>query len=637
MSSTKELIKNAVKNAEITDYIMLIRGECMTVVLVEDFIKDIVFGGELICDTLLGCWKTMGQFDGGVDPENGDDEPCNCDDNFVKIHFPKGEGIKVITNEDQAVTPDSIYILATTVPGDTPEYYYELIVVDEEGVKRKMKDPIIPTVDYPVVDGKSSSDVGVPIYDGLDSTDKKIKLLPIVSDTINFQRKIEDGKAVLRGEIIQGADENLKQFDVNENYPYTGNGSISKPYSKFTNALKAVIGNGSVINPQYKNAKIKLQSNVTVTQADLDAVPLLENTISVNTANITSESNYTINYQGTAISASVSPVSTAFLKQKAISTSFIGEVYLTFNNITIYSETVKSIADFEVFQNSDFSTEHNFTNFTIDGSYQINDSGVYNPLINAGSPVILFGSPVYQQTTAISNTSSTVYMHGINNSGVGSFNISGYFKVKGSSQTFLKIENSAISFDVLSLEHNSYYLSLDNTTNKNPKSGIHRLEIINSFVNIQEIKSDEETSGFGGNDSFIRYVDNSSYQGSNLIINKGNIYHARFNKILSLNTNNAKVINISNSNFVKTETIISDLYNENGSSPIREVGVENSYFLNIKQPSLSGISVTANLASINSSIYSNLPYYPDSSSAIAGGLIPGNLYMTAIGTIMKVI
>ena len=185
MSSTKNLVKNAIDKIEITDYIMLIRDECMTVILVEDFIKDIVLGGDAVCDTLLACWKTMGQFDGGSNPDNGDNNDCNCSEDFVKIHFPKGEGIKVITSDDYQYVPDSVYIK----PKGTDKY--QQIVVDEEGNVRTPEFPDfpdIPEINYPVEDGESSGS-GVPLYKGLFS--KKIRIANLKTDNLTITEDID--------------------------------------------------------------------------------------------------------------------------------------------------------------------------------------------------------------------------------------------------------------------------------------------------------------------------------------------------------------------------------------------------------------------------------------------------------------
>lgn len=312
MSSTKELIKNAIKDAEITDYIMLIRGECMTVILVEDFIKDIVFGGELICDTLLGCWKTMGQFDGGVDPDNGDDDPCNCDPDFVKIHFPKGEGVRIITDQEQAATPDSVYILKV---GDSG---FQLIVVDEEGNKRNLTDTA-PVIDIEssdqsievnvledggfdlkskVIGGANTSPTGYNIFKEL--KDKRLQFIPIIPLNIAIEYLMDDQGNVTGLQIGNPDTFAFKTFYINENYPtYDGDGSLSRPYKTFEDCYKAYVAPlednptrpGEKYNRAYpKNlgARIILLSNITT-----NTNPSINKVIYDTTLN-----NYNITYTG---------------------------------------------------------------------------------------------------------------------------------------------------------------------------------------------------------------------------------------------------------------------------------------------------------------------------------------------------
>lgn len=651
MSNIKTLLDNALKNAEITDYIIMVRGGCYTVITVENFIKDIVFGGQLICDTLLGCWKTMGQFDGGINQENSDDEPCNCDPNFVKIHFPKGEGIKIITNEDEALIPDSIY------PIKVGSNEFQLVIVDEDGNKRNLipatqvniniesSDDSIDVSEiegggydlnvlFPIKGIKSSSDIGIPMYDGLDETDKYVKLLPLISDTIKFERKVEDGKAVLRGEIIQAADENLKQFYVNENYPFTGNGSISKPYSKLTNALKEIIGSGSLINPQYKNAKIILQSSVEISQADLDATPALYGGIVVNTTTISSEDKFTIKYKGNTNY----PLSTSILKTRAIAESFTGELFIVFKNVNISSETVKGLVHLKTFTDS-YGRASEFVDFSVNGNYFT--SGSYVQLMNGGSPITLFGQAVYGNNN-ITNEYPTVLIEGRNSNGQGAFSLKGEFSITGTNQTYLKIDASSVSMETLILNNNPFYESIDNLTSKNPKTGIYRLEILNSFLNIsKELRSDNSISPWGGNDGYIRYLDDGSYADADLKISKGSIFNARFNKILSLKTSTGKNITLNNCDWTNTTILTTALFNENGLSPIRNITAENSYIHEVQESSSCGIKINAILAFINYSQYTTQAPYDNVSNndteAKGAGKIIGNVYQDLTNKKLKVI
>lgn len=267
MSNIETLIKNAVDNAEITDYIVLVRGKCFTLILVEDFIKDITFGGQAVCDTLMNCWKSMGQFDGGTNPDNEDDDECDCSEDFVKIHFPKGEGIKVITSDAYEYVPDSVYIK----PKGTDKY--QQIVVDEEGNVRTPEFPDFPVVDYPVIDGEaliySEQNTGVNFFSKLNN--KKLQFLPLISPNIAIEYLLddEDKPRAIQIKTPETGSSSSQSYYVDETYVPTPtsqpDGSRSKPYITLTDAINAVIGTGTRLNPQFPNGKsaVTLLSNVT--------------------------------------------------------------------------------------------------------------------------------------------------------------------------------------------------------------------------------------------------------------------------------------------------------------------------------------------------------------------------------------
>ena len=104
MSNTQKLIDNAVKEIIFEkDYIVLIRDGCYTVISASDFLDYFVNGGEGVCDSVMNCWHSMGDFAGLHIDENGEFADCNCEyDNNPRIHFPKGEGVKIITEANQA-------------------------------------------------------------------------------------------------------------------------------------------------------------------------------------------------------------------------------------------------------------------------------------------------------------------------------------------------------------------------------------------------------------------------------------------------------------------------------------------------------------------------------------------------------
>lgn len=663
MSNINTLINNAVKDIIFDkDYIVLIRDGCYTVISASDFLDYFVNGGQGVCDSVMNCWHVMGDFAGVHIEENGEDEECNCQyDTNPRIHFPKGEGIKIITSEEQAKVPDSIYILAKEA-GE--ELYYELIIVDEAGNKRKQKVPTgssggtitggensgggIPiyqgenadkikiasiksiggsvavstdegsvNLEVPVIGGKSSSNYGVPIYDGLD-TDKKIKILPVSSGQINIQKKTTpEGQDYLDFDIPVSADETIKQFYVNEDYTkggpsFEGNGSILKPYKKLTYALKAIVGdNGTLVNPQYQNSEILIQSNLTVNQEDLNNTPVLQNRISVNKITIKSSSNEirTIYYKGTT----ESPLNTAFLRSLDPYT-FIS---LSLINIRIDTETVKNI----IYHKGDINNTFKTNNVVFVEKFGSNSSSYQD----VGKS--LFGTSVLVQNT-ITNNGGVVMIEGDGSLSSGTFNASNLFSIVSSSQTALRLKKTPIVFDTLNLEINAWRIPVDSPSTLKPKPNLYRLHSEDSWVRISNLyDSGEVQSDVGGYDSFI-YLENPNtiLFGLGLIVDSGSIYHAEFNNVLRIAGNYTSEITINKfiSRDVKSHT--GALLKISGDNIT--VDIESSKFQNVLSSTITRVTPYAVNAIVNHSQFNTIPSYPDDNTAKSiGRLIQGNLYL----------
>lgn len=690
MSNIETLIKNAVDNAEITDYIVLVRGKCFTLILVEDFIKDITLGGDAVCETLLNCWKSMGQFDGGINPENGDDDPCNCNDDFVKLHFPKGEGIKIIDDEGKAIVPDTIY------PVRLGEDKFDLIIIDEDGSKRrinvgeggvttflsnigsganllvknsdsdynvksiKSSDSSL-TIDgnaneldikanFPVVDGKSSSDYGVPIYDGLDS-DKKIKMLPVSSGQINIKKKTTpQGQDYLDFDIPESVDDTIKSFYVNENYTGsgTGNGSILKPYKKLTYALKDIIGTtGSAISPRYRNSVVNLLSDVTVTQADLDNVPELKNRLTVNTTTIKSDNNYTINFD---VENGVDyPFSTTFLKDEAVAGNKPGWYSFTLYNIIVYSEKVKGLFKGETFVLSGISGGAILNNVSFNNNY---NASVFQPLYYTSSdstsaltysatsyPVMLFGVQAKGQVGQITNTTPVVYISGGNAGGQSNIIISNSLSIVSSSQTLLKIENTGFGIDgELSIGLQSYNISLKSLTTKKPVDGFYAIDIENAYLRVEKLTSTYETPEISGFDSIIRYYDNGSNASYSVLISSANLYRTLSNYLVKINSiaRPNLVANINSASLGRSSFYETAFINDRNISEVIGVGVQGSEINNVKKSSITGVLLGATLAQINGSMFSSLPFAANQADAVTKSLLPSTFYVDGSGNIKMV-
>lgn len=53
------------------DYIMIVQDNCMRIISYKQFIEDSFLGGFSICESVMNCWSSMGDFDSDVDvPED---------------------------------------------------------------------------------------------------------------------------------------------------------------------------------------------------------------------------------------------------------------------------------------------------------------------------------------------------------------------------------------------------------------------------------------------------------------------------------------------------------------------------------------------------------------------------------------
>ena len=136
----------------------------------------------------------------------------------------------------------------------------------------------IPTIDYPVIDGINSG-TGTSVYNGLNS--KKIKLSSLKSNTLQIV-KDEDGTININS--VEKGFGYIKSYYVNNGYSPTidspADGSIIRPFPTFDEAINAVIGNGTRLNPQNAGARIIIQtSSSTATNPTVNTITIeLQNT-----------------------------------------------------------------------------------------------------------------------------------------------------------------------------------------------------------------------------------------------------------------------------------------------------------------------------------------------------------------------
>lgn len=461
-----------------------------------------------------------------------------------------------------------------------------------------------------------------------------LELFNISSSTLRIKHS-DDGKKILI-DYIATADETIKQFYVNEKYTgggeeNKGTGSILKPFKKLIYAYEACIGNGSAIAPQFGNSTITVQSDCTVTQSDLDSVPKLKNKLSVNRVTLECENSATINL---TINNHY-PFSTSFLKNEAISSGWKGEVRLTFGVVRISSDKIAGIFDLESYTGDGINLTASLKDVSIADNYNFQ---LFTPLFdlrNPTKPIKFFETQVKAQVNEVPNQYPIVYVHGLNSIGLGNTSI-GRLNIANSSQTLIKFENTTISMDTLILQRIGPYVTVDSLTNRKPKDGIYRLEVVNSWLKIDSLIMNDETSGLGGDDALIRYFDDIPYDGGNLIIRSGFVYNARCNKVLSVNGTVNRMMYLGNCDFASAQSYLMALYNENGTSNPRTVYLDGSKINNVKKTSVSGIQMGAPIAYLNGTIFSTLPYYNDQADAQSHNAIPNTFYLKSGGVISMV-
>ncbi|MGK6342831.1 hypothetical protein ACMGDK_11365 [Chryseobacterium sp. DT-3] len=63
------------------DYVMIVQDKCIRMITYEEFIKEIVLGGFSICQAVLNCWESMGDFE---DPPVVD-HPPTFEDLYISL------------------------------------------------------------------------------------------------------------------------------------------------------------------------------------------------------------------------------------------------------------------------------------------------------------------------------------------------------------------------------------------------------------------------------------------------------------------------------------------------------------------------------------------------------------------------
>lgn len=489
---------------------------------------------------------------------------------------------------------------------------------------------------------------------GILDSDLVVKSPNLVSDTI----AITEDNGDIRIEYTTTADTSIKQFYVNEQYQYDdGTGSILKPFKKLTKALSEVIGeDGTRVNPQYKNAVINLQSGVTVTKADLDAVPKLGGRLSVNFTTIQSDSDTVRNIQyGLDSDAGLLdyPLDTQELINlaKGSATDLPIDINIDFKNIIIATTRVKgcirhwSYDGHGVFNGTKKTSSMGLTNVTVYNRYLYE---TYVPMRNSDGTSVdnFYGLPVKCQSTIVNDTPH-VYFYGFGNIGEGTVSISN-LTVNGSSQTGVKLFRTTCGLGEIKLLFDPWLVPVQNQNKTDgiylPKTGLYAFHNDSSFSRINKADLATQYAGTdkgiqGGYDALFRFekTDSASTKGTG-DIDSGMLYETNSNSIVSLDESFLGNPSLTNCDFRGAKTVVG-AFVKTGNTNSRSVTVDNSIIRNVKvvTPGVLPFTITpsAITATINGAEFSNVASYDDDAGARAAGLINGNSYFNRTTQIKK--
>jgi len=531
--------------------------------------------------------------------------------------------------------------------------------------------------------GTSVGDAGVDVYKGLNATTKVHEIrkaksvgldVTIDGDSVNYESKaganlggetevykglnsttkihefytfsFPDNVVTLVDDVIIVAlpvDTSDIKFYVNANY--TGgnsNGSLAAPYVTLKDAFDAFRGEtGTDINPEFGGvATIELLSDVTVAAAGATSMDYL----SINNLKLKGN-GFSITYQGDQDYFISTDYLVNYTGAKNVNDTLVNPIIMSFEDVEIISETQHKIVNHLNYKSPSVSTIQNdsslyFTNCSIiDNAYLVDASSYIDTGKTLGGAIVFAQNGLPKDLYMIKNKNVNWY-------GEGAFNMTDC-KLKGSSSTIFYNVDSSATMQNIQMDFNPLYANYKNTTGSDPNKVYNPIEGVyfilnesvntgikaNTYLRIDNFKefTQEALSGgsiIGGADAFYKGV------GATILnVNDGYFYSEKFNNLIQLTSTNAGVVvtNFDCSNVVSADATYG-AFKYLGSLPGAPVYVymEGSKINNIKNwTTLQYIRPNANNAIVNGAIFSVLSGYADNTDALAGGLVPGNLYFNS--------
>lgn len=493
------------------------------------------------------------------------------------------------------------------------------------------------------------------IYTGVSENKIHIRRIGSTDNTVDVSID-ENGSIDLKVPTVK--DASIKQFYVNANYDdLDGNGSIMRPYKYLTKAMAEVIGNGTVVNPQYPRSIIYLLTDVVVEQWEFEQVygHKLENRLSVNTLTLASADDImrTITYNGSDIIDY--PFSLKFLTDKDLQRGGAGNklsqnISFIFNNLQLVSNTTLGVVHALSYDGHGISDGSTFTSSAtlkkvrLLTNYKKDDNNTYKQLYtNNNSPILLYGRPVLGQDSISVNSNPVLMLEGLGNTGVGThilFDISFF----NSSNTSIGLKRTTVDLQgLLTFEIDTHRLPVNSTMRNNtikggyaPKSGLNFINNDSSHFRVEQyivkgsyitIIEDGIYYPIGGYDSFMNF---SNVTGSTdkyaMYLSKGDMLVGRFNYLIKVEGQTKPTIDIKNCDFGNAFIDKMALYQTIKGTDYLYIVVENSTMNNVKSDVISNMQLFSSKTTVNGYDYSRKPSYGSDGEAITAGLIVGNIY-----------
>lgn len=469
---------------------------------------------------------------------------------------------------------------------------------------------------------------GVPIYKGEENDIHKFKTISFEGDGIDVVTNDGDNGISIK---ISAIPENpsMRYFYVNQMYNgLEEDGSMGKPYKTLDNAIRAYVGTGTDVKPEYMNSGvITLLSNVDYYEK-----------IKVNNLNLNGN-GYIIYYKG------LNPyfIDTEYLID-IVGKDATGElnenVNFTCENCKIYLETEGAIKHMS-YQKREKASAMAFlgTLEVIDFSYKKYESSFTNVLKKDGTNATMFGIDVKKLANHHTNI-PVIYSTGVDISGDGSLAIEDLI-IESWANTMIKFEDTSANIKNLNVKFNIYrvpYGVLLDGRIPYHQPNLFTIDFLNTWTKIDNLNcntsyyiDERDVDGYpmsaNSMEAFIRLRKNNSriskHTGT-LIVNNFYVYGNITDNFIQLSKGVDMFLGNGALGSVTSKKGLIKLVPTNTSDQQAEFHFENSTIVDLKD--VDGLVYTSPFSSVNGTMYTTYRGFQNDTEAKDAGLIRNNLY-----------